>query len=744
AFGMKASSLDWIREDETKELPWVESLETGEMVSGRILRLDLPDRRLTFSVNSTPIAGCGVMVIMEDITLLEENKEALANAKEAAERANQSKSAFLANMSHEIRTPMNAILGFTEVLRRNIERDEQKRQHHLNTIHTSGTHLLNLINDILDLSKIEADRLEVESIPCAAHRVVADVATVMRVRADEKNISLDYQFDGPIPESITSDPARVRQILTNLVGNAIKFTEQGGVRIVTRLETQFGRPQIVFQVVDTGIGMTQEAADKIFDPFSQADASVTRRFGGTGLGLSISKRFAEALGGAVNVTSEEGIGSVFTVTIDAGSLDGVEMITPTLADLESDCNDDEHLAIHLPGMRVLLVDDGEENRDLMSVILEEAGTDFMTAENGLQAVQLATEQEWDVILMDMQMPVMDGYTATRTLREQGYDKPIVALTAHAMQHAEQECLDAGCSGFLTKPINFDRLITTLAAIAGVDTTTAQVKTESAPSSPAAHGSSPSRLPILSTLNTDNPKFRVIVEKFVRRLPEQIDLMRQAMQQGNDQELADLGHWLKGSGPNVGFAAFADPAKELEQCARQSDFDRAADLLDEIDRLCHQVVAGMAESEQPMCKQEVAVAGESKHNNPIVAVADDSAVTDKNRVARSQDTAGKPIVSTLPVGKPRFRDAVTKYVDCLDAKLDELERAVEREDVDELSEIGQWIRDASGTCGFAVIAGEASAMLESIDAEDHNCVVTIAGNLTEMRRRIEIQAEAPSV
>ena len=365
-------------------------------------------------------------------------------------------------MSHEIRTPMNAILGFTEVLRRNIERDETKRRRHLNTIHSSGTHLLNLINDILDLSKIEADRLEVELIPCGVHHVIADVVTVMRVRAEQKNISLDYQFEGEIPETITSDPARLRQVLTNLVGNAIKFTETGGVRIVTRLDESDADAKMVIHVVDTGIGMSQDAATKIFDPFSQADVSVTRRFGGTGLGLSISKRLAEALGGGITVSSEEGVGSVFTVTISAGPIDGVPMIAPTPADLETQCEEAEHLVISLPEMRVLLVDDGEENRDLMSVILEEAGTTFATAENGLEAIELATQQEWDVILMDMQMPVMDGYTATRKLREQGYQKPIIALTAHAMQHAEQECLDAGCSGFLTKPIDFDRLINTLA------------------------------------------------------------------------------------------------------------------------------------------------------------------------------------------------------------------------------------------------------------------------------------------
>lgn len=588
--GKNPSSLAWIREDTSQEFPWTESKRTGEMVSGRVLHLQVEGRRLIFNVNSTPIIGSGVMITFEDITQLEENKIELAKARDAAEAANQSKSAFLANMSHEIRTPMNAVLGFTEVLRRNIERDEEKRRQHLNTIHSSGTHLLNLINDILDLSKIEAGRLEVESIACELHRVIADVVTVMRVRADEKNISLDYEFDGQIPATIESDPARLRQVLTNLVGNAIKFTEQGGVRIVTKLVHELDRPQMMIQVIDTGIGMSEAGAAKIFDPFSQADASVTRRFGGTGLGLSISKRFAEALGGAVTVSSQVGVGSVFTVTIDTGSLDGIAMITPNSSELETVLDDEEHLAINLPNMRVLLVDDGEENRQLMSLILEEAGTTYQTAENGLEAVQLATEQDWDVILMDMQMPVMDGYTATRTLRDQGYDKPIVALTAHAMQHAEQECRDAGCSGFITKPINFDRLIATLAEIAGIQVEVAKKVEPLLPIEPVA----PTELEreegtIVSTLPLHKERFRAIVEQFISTLDERFDALESALEAEDARALAELSHSLKGASGNCGFSQLAEAAALVEHAARASELDTIPEALVHLRQIQRRIV-----------------------------------------------------------------------------------------------------------------------------------------------------------
>ncbi|MEZ6078481.1 MAG: response regulator [Pirellulaceae bacterium] len=266
------------------------------------------------------------------------------------------------------------------------------------------------------------------------------------------------------------------------------------------------------------------------------------------------------------------------------------MITPNPAEMEIVAEDEQHLAISLPNMRVLLVDDGDENRQLMSLILEEAGTTYRTAENGLEAVQLATEQEWDVILMDMQMPVMDGYTATRTLRAQGYHKPIIALTAHAMQQAEQECRDAGCSGFMTKPINFDRLIATLAEIAGIAVeTTAKTLTLPDCEPVAAEVREHDDEPIVSTLPLHKERFRVIVEQFASTLDERFDALESALMAGDTRTLAELSHSLKGASGNCGFSSLAEVAALLERSAQSSELETAPQVLDQLRQIRNRIV-----------------------------------------------------------------------------------------------------------------------------------------------------------
>jgi len=404
-------------------------------------------------------------------TEITQNQESEAKA----EAANLAKSEFLANMSHEIRTPMTAILGYTELLLQDgdLTGASQPWAENIRTIQRNGEHLLTIINDILDLSKIEAGKMTVERIGCSPHQILADVGTLMRVKADSKRLSLGLECVGPIPRTIQSDPVRLRQVLINLVGNAIKFTERGSVRVIARLGDDRGQdnPRLIFEVMDTGVGLTPQQIDKLFKPFSQADTSTTRKFGGTGLGLTISKLFAELLGGDLTVRSTPGQGTSFVVQIATGLLDGVEMIDKPIEAVviepeKTSVKTHETTDRPLENVRILLAEDGLDSQRLISFILKKWGVLVELADNGRIAIDKALtawgeNKPFDVILMDMQMPEVDGYTATRKLREEGYTAVIIALTAHAMAEDRQKCLDSGCVDYATKPINKDQMLATI-------------------------------------------------------------------------------------------------------------------------------------------------------------------------------------------------------------------------------------------------------------------------------------------
>ncbi|HRW55288.1 MAG TPA: ATP-binding protein, partial [Phycisphaerae bacterium] len=412
----------------------------------------------------------GVMLFAEVINEQIEHESRLQEARRQAEAASMAKTEFLANMSHEIRTPMTSILGFAENLL-DPSLSEEDKVSSINTIRRNGDYLLQIINDILDISKIEAGKLEVECETCSPARIIADVQSLMLVRTQAKRLSITVEFDGPVPALIQTDSTRLRQILVNLVGNGVKFTDRGGIRIVMRChmpDTSADAPTtptLQIDVIDTGIGISNEHLTKLFQPFSQADSSTTRTYGGTGLGLMISRRLANLLGGDVSVVSVPGVGSTFSVRIATGPLDNVEFIDQPIGVSTADHTDAKAAkpARTTIDGRVLLSEDGADSRRLISTILRKAGAEVVEVDNGRSAVDeclaaAASGRAFDVILMDMQMPILDGYDATRLLRRRGYEGPIIALTAHAMDGDRAKCISAGCDDYATKPIERQALL----------------------------------------------------------------------------------------------------------------------------------------------------------------------------------------------------------------------------------------------------------------------------------------------
>jgi len=428
---------------------------------GQVRWVRLQTQTLFSGVDQQRRQPAQIIGALVDITSQHEYEQSLQEAREQAEAANESKSEFLANMSHEIRTPMTAILGFADLVAERTDDDEALD--HLDTIRRNGDFLLDIINDILDLSKIEAGKLDIHREWFDPVRLVEDVRSIMAVRASENQLQFDVRYEGQLPAKIESDPKRLKQILINLVGNAIKFTAEGSVTIEVSYQSGASATQgrMRFDVIDTGIGMTPDQQARLFEAFSQGDSSVSRRYGGTGLGLVITRRLTSMLGGDVELNSQPGHGSTFTVTIDPGNLDHVNLIQPQAAG--SDSPSVETVPCSPLNCQILVVDDRRDIRFLSKRLLSRAGAEISEAEDGLMAVDkvaaaLADGQVPDLVLLDMQMPNLDGYQTARRLRKLGYDKPIIALTADAMQGDMSRCLKAGCNDYLSKPIDAGQLI----------------------------------------------------------------------------------------------------------------------------------------------------------------------------------------------------------------------------------------------------------------------------------------------
>lgn len=439
--------------------------QTGEPYLGQELPIHLRDasgniRQLRVNVSYSPFRSAegaikGVLVFVENVTAQYTARLKVETLAKEAQLASQAKSQFLANMSHEIRTPMNAILGFSDLLRDpDVSADD--RAEFLQRIRANGDHLLALIDDVLDLSRVESGKMSFEKLNFSIVDMVSEIHSSFSLLARGKAIETRLDFGAGIPSVIHSDATRVRQIIMNMVSNAVKFTDSGSVEICVRLAER-SKQFVSIEVRDSGIGIPEEVQSDLFKPFRQADDSITRRFGGTGLGLALSRRLADALGGSLElVKSAPGKGSTFRFLLPIGD---VEYQSSTLRSKEVPRSESFQRYFNvLNGIKILVAEDSADNRAVIKAYLRSTCADLVFAEDGLDALTKATEENFDLVLMDIQMPKMDGLNATMRLRETGFTMPILALTAHALPEEVKRSLAAGCDDHLIKPVQRDKLI----------------------------------------------------------------------------------------------------------------------------------------------------------------------------------------------------------------------------------------------------------------------------------------------
>lgn len=522
------------------------------------------------------------IILSSLVTKLQNQKQVLssqsadiAKARDDAEQANQAKSSFLANMSHEIRTPLTSIIGFAECCL-DSSQSMQQRFEAISTIISNGNHLLHIINDVLDISKIEAGKLDIENKPISLTDLIQEVNMLIKVLAFEKNLPFSVNSTFPLPKEISIDQLRLKQILLNLCSNAIKFTEQGNVTLNISYQEKTGN--LSFEIVDTGIGMTKEQLDKILDPFQQADASITRKYGGTGLGLTLSKKLTKMLGGSLTMESKLNIGSRFTVEFKLGDMSESNYIYD--ANYDALNTSKVMTAQDIPNVsgKILVAEDNKDIQALIKLLIQKVGAELTIVGNGQQAIDKALESEFDLIFLDIQMPVMSGIDALQQLRAKNYNKPIIAMTANVMQKDRDECFAAGFDGFVSKPINKVELYSAI---------TDHLKDSEIVIEEDCF--------ITSSLLIEEPQIIELVDAFLVRIPEILDMINDALLNEDWDEFSDQIHQMKGLGGAFGYSILTEISQKIEFVLTTHDYKQVNDLTENLNKLCAQAIAGKNEN-----------------------------------------------------------------------------------------------------------------------------------------------------